>query len=531
MKTRHTLFGINAVVALFMAATVSCTQKESPEQIQEPVNEPEMVTISFSAEKAGEPTRTAAVEGLDEVNYIWTSNDEANMKLFLVDKSVSPEVVTAVDTYTATKESDTRLTISATVASAPSYTFRAILVSDLNASDQPVVAAEQSPEIDNFDPAADLLVSEDLTTTGTSDLVMHFNRKIVVNKMTLRGLTAGEKICRVSIASDKHLTGYYADGAFTGIEKAIVLTYDKESVGLDGNFPVYFTSIPAADQTLTVDVATDQHTYTKTFGAGGIDFNLDEFTRFGVTLTGFDAPVADLLDAIFLADGTASNLAAQTKDSPMTIVTHPSAYLSTAYDASYKRYFARFGHNIGSETYYDTYYSADYSSLSEVKTTLRAAMTMEALVKISPDASVGSSEYKFFTSHQAGGFGLMMKGSYFKWLPYLGGWFWTPEDANNSDSNLAVKDVYYHVIGTWDNENDETRLYVNGVLVSARSTANELTFPQSGSEWIGIGGDPYGGLIAQVWQGDIAIARLYGRAISSSEVTQLYSRVTSGLGI
>ena len=522
MKTRYFLLAL---------AVVSCSQNDIIDPIQGPVAEPEMVTIKFSADKAGATTRTAAVEGESEVNYIWTPEDEANMKLFLVDKSVTPEVVTPVATYTATKESDTRLTISATVASAPSYTFRAVLVSNINASDEPVVAAEQSPETDNFDPAADLLVSEDLTTTGTSGLVMHFNRKIVVNKMTLRGLTAGEKVCRVSIASDKYLTGSYADGAFSGIEKAIVLTYDKETVGLDGNFPVYFTSIPAADQTLTVDVATDQHTYTKTFGAGGIDFNQDEFTRFGVTLTGFDAPVADLLDAIFLADGTASNLAAQTKDSPMTIVTHTGSYLSTIYDPTYGRYFARFGRDMGSESYYDSYYSSSYASLSEVKNTLKAAMTMEALVKISPDASVGNGEYKFFSSHQSGGFGLIMKGSYFKWLPYLGGWFWTPENANDSDSNLATKNVYYHVVGTWSNEDDETRLYVNGTLVNTRSTASELSFPQSGSEWVGIGGDPMGGNIAQVWQGDIAIARLYGRALSGSEVAQLYSRVTTGLGL
>ena len=523
MKTKHTLFSIIAVVALLIAATVSCTQEESPN--------PEMVTITFSADKAGSSTRTGAVEGESEVNYIWTPEDEANMKLFLVNKSATPEVVTPVAIFTAKKDSDTRLTISATVASAPSYTFRAILVSGLNTSDEPVVTAEQCPETSNFDPAADLLVSEDLTTTGTSGLVMHFDRKIVVNKMTLRGLTAGEKVCRVSIASDKYLTGSYKDGSFTGIEKAIVLSYDKETVADDGTFPVYFTSIPAADQTLTVDVATNQHTYTKTFGAGGIDFNLDEFTRFGVTLSGFEAPVADLIDAIFLADGTASNLAAQTKNSPMTIVTHPGSYLTTIYDAAYKRYFARFSRNMGSESFSDSYYSADYSSLSDVKTTLQAAMTMEALVKISPDATVGNGEYKFFSSHQNSGFGLMMKGSYFKWLPHLGGWFWTPENANDSDSNLATKDVYYHIVGTWSNEDDETRLYVNGTLVSTRSTTANLTLAAGSAQWIGIGGDPYNSSIAQVWQGDIAIARLYGRALSGSEVTQLYNRVTSGLGM
>ena len=520
MKVRFSL-----LIALTACAFIcsSCKKQEAPKQ---------MVTITFDAEKAGESTRTAAVEGSTEVNYIWTSEDESNMKLFLVDKSSVPETVTPVDVYTATKVSDTRLTITATVVSAPSYTFRAVLVSSLNGDNEPVVAADQSPKTDNFDPAADLLVSDDLTTSGTSGLLMRFNRKIVVNKMTLRGLTEGEKVCRVTIASDKYLTGRYADGAFTGLEKMIALTYDKEAVAADGNFPVYFTSIPAEDQTLTVDVTTDQHTYTKTFGAGGIDFNLDEFSRFGVTLSSNSAPVADLVDAIFLADGTGVNLATQTSNSTLAIETKPGTNLTTGYEASYKRYSARFDWEMGSQFYSSGFYKIDYATNSAVKDILSAGHTMEALVKINPDANVQSSEYKFFTSHQSGGFGLMMNGSYFKYLPNIGGWFWTPLDANDSSSNATEKGVFYHVVGSWDKDTKTTKLYVNGILVSTRvATSNTLTFPAGGSQWIGIGGDPYDNSIAQVWHGDIAVARVYGRALTDAEVGKLYNRVHSWLGM
>lgn len=515
--------------ATFAALSASCGKQDALESDQEPA--PEMVTITFSAEKAGESTRTAAVEGFSEVNYIWTREDEANMKLFLVDKSAPPETVTPVDNYTVSLESPKRLKITATVPSAPSYTFRAVLVSSVNGDNEPVAAADQSPLTGNFDPSADLLVSDDLTTSGTSGLLMLFNRKIVANKMTLRGLTEGEKVCRVTIASDKYLTGSYSDGTFTGLEKMIALTYDKEVVAADGTFPVYFTSIPAEDQTLTVDVTTDQRTYTKTFGAGGIDFTLDEFTRFGVTISSNSAPVADLVDAIFLADGTGVNLAAQTSNSPLIIETKAGDYLTIAYDASYKRRFARFGRNIGSESFSDSYYKINYESNSAVKDIISAGHTLEALVKISPDANVQTGEYKFFSSHQSGGFGLIMKGSCFKYLPYIGGWFWTPNTGADKASNTAEKDVYYHVVGSWDDATKTTKLYVDGVLVDTRVATGTLAFPSAGSQWIGIGGDPLAGSIAQVWKGDIAIARIYGRALTDEEVGKLYDRVHSWLGL
>ena len=126
----------------------------------------------------------------------------------------------------------------------------------------------------------------------------------------------------------------------------------------------------------------------------------------------------------------------------------------------------------------------------------------------------------------------MMRGNYFKYLPNIGGWFWTPTNDSDSDSNLAAKGVYYHVVGSWDDSNKTTKLYINGVLVSTLKATGSLSFPPSSdSQWIGIGGDPYDNSIAQVWHGDIAVARVYGRALTDAEVGKLYNRVHSWLGM
>ena len=53
-------------LVLFAATLISCSQKEE-------IGMPEMITITFSADKAGADTKTAAVEGVESVSYVWTS--------------------------------------------------------------------------------------------------------------------------------------------------------------------------------------------------------------------------------------------------------------------------------------------------------------------------------------------------------------------------------------------------------------------------------------------------------------------------
>lgn len=298
MKKFFYTIGIIAATAF---AFTAC-QKEQATKDELPTGK--LVTISFSAEKAGVDTKTAAVEGAENVSYIWTDEDIANIKLFTVeDGSLASEVNSPV----ITKVSDTKLTISATVAANATYTFRAILCDpssytssgDDYTARKPRIKTNQSPNgTSNYDPKADILVSDDKEVTvgeeetTTGNMLLSFRRQVVVNKMTLKNLVEGEKVSKVVVKSDKNLTGYLNDGSMSGLSKELTLNYNDIAVPASGQFVVYFITMANAGQTLTVEVTTDKNTYSKNF-TKKIDFNLGEFTEFGVSLPA-GTPVSDL---------------------------------------------------------------------------------------------------------------------------------------------------------------------------------------------------------------------------------------------
>lgn len=294
------------------AFTFSACQKEQSIK-DEPSDK--LVTITFTAEKAGVDTKTAAVEGTDEVSFVWTDEDVANIKLFEVgEDSDGKEVLTVVANPVVTKESETKLTISASVAPG-NHVFRAVLSGAwTNDGKKPRLSDSQSPLSGNFDPNADVLISDEKEVTlaesgeatcPTGDLLMVFRRQIVVNKMTLKNLTEGESISKIVISSNKNLAGYfnYKDPRVSGDKTSLVLNYGSASVPEGGQFPVYFTTLPGTGHILTVEVTTDQHIYTKSFAEGkSIDFNLGQFTKFNLALPEGDAntalslPVKDDMD-------------------------------------------------------------------------------------------------------------------------------------------------------------------------------------------------------------------------------------------
>ena len=297
MKKFFYTIGIIAATAF---AFTAC-QKEQATKDELPTGK--LVTISFSAEKVGVDTKTAAVEEETNVSYIWTAEDIANIKLFTVeDGSLASEV----DSPVITRVSDTKLTIRATVAANATYTFRAILCdpsSYTNSGDNytarnPKIKTNQSPNgTSNYDPTADILVSDDKEVTvgeeeTTGDMLLSFRRQVVVNKMTLKNMVEGEKVSKVVISSNKNLTGYLNNGSMSGLSKELTLNYSDIAVPANGQFVVYFITMANAGQTLTVEVTTDKNTYSKNF-TRTIDFNLGEFTKFGVSLPE-GTPVSDL---------------------------------------------------------------------------------------------------------------------------------------------------------------------------------------------------------------------------------------------
>lgn len=269
------LIKITFALALTSMLFFSCSKDDTV------ANTEKKVKITLTANKDGISTKTAAVEGETSASYIWTSEDASNIKLY----TVSGGSLTEVQNPTVTKVSDKELTISAEVAEG-SYTFRAILAANYTTAGNPKVPATQTPNgTSNYDPNADVLVSDDLAVVvgdegATGDLNLKFHRKAVVNKMTLKNMTAGEKVSKVVISSDKDLTGYLDSDSMVGDGNTITLNYSNVAVPADGQFPVYFISSDNSGQTVTVEVTTDKSVYTKTFGP--LNIVLGKFTRIGV---------------------------------------------------------------------------------------------------------------------------------------------------------------------------------------------------------------------------------------------------------
>lgn len=298
------VFNVIFILAVSAFAFSAC-QKE--QIINDETQEGKLVTVTFTAEKAGFDTKTAAVEGASEVSFVWTDEDIANMRLF----EVLSDGIAAVSSPIITKVSDTKLTISAQVASGE-HTFYAILSNEYTGSGsdystrKPRIKASQSPiGTSNFDPNADILKSDNLTVNvaedgQSEDMLMLFRRQVVVNKMILKNLVAGEKVSKVVISSPNDLTGYLDGSEMKGQKKVIELEYTDVAVPEGGLFPVYFVTMPGTGHSLTVDVTTNLNTYRKSFAEGkSVDFILGQFTTFnlalpeGVAKTSLSLPFVD----------------------------------------------------------------------------------------------------------------------------------------------------------------------------------------------------------------------------------------------
>ena len=250
----------------------------------------DMVTVTLTAQKAGDETRTAAVEEETKVSYEWTAEDVENLKVCVVGEDADgKEVLTPVEDRVVSVSSDNKvLTVTATVEAGS--TLRTAVSNAWTGSNKPKVNVNQNPKTDNYDPGADVLVAEDVTVDGLDEALLDFSRPVAISKMTLKNLVAGEKIHEISVTSDKDIAGYYENGAMKGQAKAITLAYDNVEVGENGEFPVYFVTMPNAANTLTVVVKSDQFVYTKTFGP--VNFTVGKFSKFGVKLPAGE-PVVD----------------------------------------------------------------------------------------------------------------------------------------------------------------------------------------------------------------------------------------------
>lgn len=282
-KAIYTL-GILALTGLSFA---SCKKNLTPDVVQEG----KLVTVTFVAESPN--TKTGILdEGTSAVLYKWTANDVGSLYLFTVG---ADNTLTRVEGISAEIKDEGRLmTITATVPEGS--TVRAVLNAFYTSSEGTLyLPNSQVPEINSFDPGGDLLISDDeVVTSGMTEASLIFHRKTVVCRMDLNGLAQGEKLLQVVLSSKttgKQISGFWslAGNGWQGQETPLTLTI-KSAVGAqEGSIPVYFTAIPNENVQLHIVAYTNQNVYEKDLN-GTISFNLGQFTKFSVGLSGAGVP-------------------------------------------------------------------------------------------------------------------------------------------------------------------------------------------------------------------------------------------------
>ena len=288
MKTLYK-FGMLAVAALAFAG---CSKEVDNFAEQKTGTH----TLTFSVQKDVD-TRTAVVEGEGVASYVWTEGDDQYFHIYENGKeAISIEMALSESNSIATFKAEFKDTDTTT------FSYTAVYGSSVSNSGNPLIPSTQTPALGSFDPAADVLVSaEPIKFEGNAkaaqDAEFKFKLKRVVsaNKMTLKGLTAGEKISKVELSSDMYFSSRYGveKETYTGADKTLVLDYSgiNAVVGSDGTFPVYFMSAPVTDATFSVGVTTDKHVYSRDM-TSKLSLATGIFRRFGINLDGYGEEIS-----------------------------------------------------------------------------------------------------------------------------------------------------------------------------------------------------------------------------------------------
>ena len=280
-------------------------------------------TVVFTAEKAGETRTAIASEDNGYVTYKWISGDKERMHIY--EKAADAEKATegTITSMELANNGETATFYVTFTGDAPtgSVTYSATYGGVVSSSGHnPFIPDEQKPGVDTFDPDADALVADEIVKDGRDEdpsFKFKMHRMASLNKMTLKGMPAGDVIESVTFESDQTHYGYaQPDGSFTNGGKKLVMKYtENNTVPASGEFPVYFTTAPVTDATFTVTVKTDKGRYVKE-STKKISFAVGQVRRFGVDMTGTLAPegrtftlvesVNDLVlgsDIVIAADG------------------------------------------------------------------------------------------------------------------------------------------------------------------------------------------------------------------------------------
>jgi len=94
--------------------------------------------------------------------------------------------------------------------------------------------------------------------------------------------------------------------------------------------------------------------------------------------------------------------------------------------------------------------------------------------------------------------------------------------------STVTLNTWYYSVGVWTKNSGNMKIYVNGVLDAETTHPNKTTITAVNPETIGIRADEY---YPECFQGNIAVAQIYNRALSANEVLQNYNAQKGRFGL
>lgn len=233
-------------------------------------------------------------------------------------------------------------------------------------------------------------------------------------------------------------------------------------------------------------------------------------------------PVADLLDVKFTEDGQAYDASQMEID---VKVIAPEDKLDVKYNELYQTYEAHFDNTwSGTPT---SYCKVDYSMNDYFKERMADGHTLETLFKTSYTPPIANSEAKWFGAHEGGGTGFLItttsgaRQNELTFLPHTGGNYrWATSGI------VPQPEVYYHLVGVWNKEEEKAYIYVNGELKNVVDAPGDFKFPANmAAQWVGIGCDANTSNGAQSGNWTIVRERIYDKALDQYEAEALWEEI------
>lgn len=233
------------------------------------------------------------------------------------------------------------------------------------------------------------------------------------------------------------------------------------------------------------------------------------------------APKADLVDIVF-TNTEAKNAAIAT--SGLTVKKQGKG-TPTGYNSNLKTYVAK----PSTTGAISDFYLVNYNGNTIYTNGVKDGFTFEVYCKTSDiktmqypfsnlqGAGMGFSFNESYTSPKGATFCAMIRGDgkYHK--------------INFMEAADIKANTYYHLLFTWDGQ--QIRLYRDGKFV-ASDACTKLTMPSGTAQYICIGADSdYDEKATNAFNGEIALARIYSKAVDISEAASLYKQLKTREGI